>query len=287
MCYNEITKGLTSLENLNDLSIEEKREFVSQFNLIDDTFCSVVLEDKKACEYLLSALLGMEIEVVENKTQYSIKSIMEHSIILDVLVKDKTGRFFNVEINTYGEDHAHRLRFYSSLIDSKNLEKNKPYKKLPDLYMIYISKEDVLFGDDENFKHRNHYEIVQYVKGTDAVYDNGLYIHYFNTSVKDDNNKKLTELLEFIEKSDPKNNSFGALSERVNFFKYESEGVGSMCKIVQDYAKKYAKEYGDEREIKGKMECVENLLKKNFTLDEALETTKLNRETYEKYCQDQ
>lgn len=48
-----------------------------------------------------------------------------------------------------------------------------------------------------------------------------------------------------------------------------------MCKIVQDCV------------VEGKIECVENLLKKGFSLDEALETAELDRETYEEYYQNQ
>ena len=52
---------------------EQKRALVAQFNLMDDTFCSVVLEDKAACEYLLSVLFNKPIRVIENErsTQYA------------------------------------------------------------------------------------------------------------------------------------------------------------------------------------------------------------------------
>lgn len=266
------------MENLNDKSFEEKREFVSRFNLIDDTFCSVVLENKEASEYLLSVLLDKQIEVVENKTQYSLRSITEHSVILDVLARDESGHIFNIEVNSYDDDsHARRLRYYGAMIDCASLGKNQPYKNLPDLYMIYISRNDPIFGDD--FEHKNHYEIGHYIKGTDADYDNGLYVHYFNTSVKGESGSKLAALLKYIETSDPKNNSFGALSERVNYFKYEIKGVDSMCKIVEDYA--------DKKNLGKQIKIVKNLLKKNFTLEEALETAELDRETYEKYLSEQ
>lgn len=202
------------MENLINKSLEEKRKFVSQFNLTDDTLCSVVLEDKKASEYVLSVLLGKQIKVVENKTQYSLKSITEHSAILDVLAKD------------------------------------------------------------EDVKHKIHYEIGHYIKGIGTDYDNGLYIHYFNTSAAGKSRSKLAALMRYFENSDPKNNSFGALSRRVSYFKYE-RGVDSMCKIIEDYA------------IKKQIETVKKLLEMGLSLDKALIATSLDRETYEKYCQDQ
>lgn len=260
------------MKDLNKLNLKEKREFVSQFNLIDDTFCSVVLEDKEAAEYLLSILLNMKIKIVENKTQYSLKSLTEHSVILDILARDEKGRLINIEVNSYDDDdHARRIRYYAGMIDTANLGKKKPYRELPDLYMIYISKNDPLFGDDENFEHKIHYEIVHYVKGTDKVYDNGLHIHYFNTSAAGKSRSKLAALMRYFENSDPKNDSFGALSRRVNYFKSESKGVGSMCKIIEDY------------NIKTKVEMIDNLLKMGISLDIALNAAKIDRETYEKY----
>lgn len=249
------------MENLINKSLEEKRKFVSQFNLTDDTLCSVVLEDKKASEYVLSVLLGKQIKVVENKTQYSLKSITEHSVILGVLAKDETGRMFNIEVNSYDDDsHARRLRYYAAMIDCASLGKNKPYQDLPDLYMIYISKNDPLFGDDENVKHKIHYEIGHYIKGAGKDYDNGLYIHYFNTSAAGKSRSKLAALMRYFENSDPKNDSFGALSRRVSYFKYE-RGVDSMCKIIEDYA------------IKKQIETVKKLLEMRLSLDKALIAT--------------
>lgn len=48
-----------------------------------------------------------------------------------------------------------------------------------------------------------------------------------------------------------------------------------MCKIIQDYA------------VAKQIKIVNNLLKKGFTLEEALETAELDRETYEKYLSEQ
>lgn len=99
-------------------------------------------------------------------------------------------RLYNVEVNTYDDDdHAKRIRFYSSMIDSSSLNAGKPYRDLTDLYMIYISTKDPFADEnDKERKLKNHYEIKQYVDGLNIPYDNGLHIHYFNTEVKDDDN---------------------------------------------------------------------------------------------------
>ena len=260
-------------------TFEERRAMVSQFNLMDDTFFSVVMEDKAACEYLLSELLGKKIRVIENKTQYSIRNIENHSIILDALVEDENHDLFDVEVQSDSERryHERRLRYYRTAIDWSYLEKGAGYKELPELYMIFISDFDP-FGLNEN-----HYEIKQYVGDAVMPYDDGVHRLYFNTVVED--GTRLSDLLQYLKHSDADNNNFGALSRAVNHHKIIKEGVDTMCKAVEEYAAKQRA----EGEIKGKLEkaveTVRNMLKKNIPLETALECAEIDRQTYENYVE--
>ena len=56
---------INDLDELNR-TFEQKKWFVSQFNLMDDTFFSVVMENRAACEYLLTALLKKPIKYIKN-----------------------------------------------------------------------------------------------------------------------------------------------------------------------------------------------------------------------------
>ena len=40
-------------------------------------------------------------------------------------------------------DHARRVRYYVSMVDSEYLKKGKDYREMPEVYMIYISKTDL------------------------------------------------------------------------------------------------------------------------------------------------
>lgn len=81
------------------------------------------------------------------------------------------------------------------------------------------------------------------IKNGDAyvpVKDGGL-ICYANTEVKDDSDK--SELLQLFLKKDVFYNShFPKLSNRVKYFKDTEKGREEMCDIVENYAKKRAKE---------------------------------------------
>lgn len=257
-------------------SFEKKKELVSKFNLMDDTFFAVVMEDKAACEYLLSELLGKSITVKENKTQYSIRNIENHSIVLDAIIEDKDHKLYNVEIQISDQkDLEMRMRYYHTAIDWSYLEKRKSYKDLPELYMICITAFDPF---KENI---NHYEVEQYICGKNGQknYSDGIHRLYFNTAV--DDGTRLSELLQYLKHSEPDNNNFGALSKAVNYCKVQKKGVESMCKAVEEYAM----EQRLEGKIEGNVKTVKNMLKKGMSLETALECTELDKETYEKYAE--
>lgn len=253
---------------------EQKRALVAQFNLTDDDFFSVVMENKAASEYLLTALLGKPIKVIDNKTQYSIRNIENHSIVLDLLVEDEEHNVFDVEIQTSNEkNHERRMRYYRAAIDWSYLEKGRDYSELPELYMIFISEFDA-------FKqNRNHYEVKQLVG--DAPYDDGVHCLFFNTEV--DDGTGLSKLLQYLKHSDADNNSFGALSEAVRYHKANTKGVDIMCEAVREYAKGYAADQRNEGRLEGKIEAIKNMLKENIPLETALKYAEIDKATYEEH----
>lgn len=97
---------------------EQKRVLVSQFNLMDDTFFSVVMRDKAACEHLLSALIGKTVSIIEHKTQYLIKNIESCSVVLDAFVEDSDHSLYNVEVHKEDEgNHERRMRYNQTAVD--------------------------------------------------------------------------------------------------------------------------------------------------------------------------
>ncbi len=230
--------------------------------------------------YLLTQLLGKPVKVVETKTQYSIRNIEDHSIVLDALIRDDERKLYDVEIQVCDdENHAKRMRYYRTAIDWSYLEKGKDYNELPELYMIFITSFDTFdLG-------RNHYEIVQYVDNSDKIYDDGIHRLYFNTAVEDGSG--LSKLLQYIKHSDVNNNNFGALSQQVNYHKVTNKGVDIMSSEFLELLKTSKEQSMLEGELKGelktKVKTVRNLLKMNMPFETALEAAELDRQTYEEY----
>ncbi len=119
------------------------------------------------------------------------------------------------------------------------------------------------------------------------------------TQVKDDDNRELTELLDYMANTKADSNKFGALSDTVSYYKNQGKGVDSMCKIVEEYAEKYAERYAEkyaaeqrrkgeiEGEIKGRLKTVEKMVSNGVALDKALWFANLDQQTYEKYLKEQ
>ena len=274
----------------------EEEIIVSELNLMDDFLFSAVMEHKEACEFLISALLGIKVTVLEQKTQFSIRNIENHSIIYDVLVKDIYGKLYDVEINTgSGGCPEKRVRYYTSAIDWAFFDKGGDYKDIPEMYLLYITEEDPFkFGS-------NHYEVEQSLgkysrnRKSKKKYDNGVHVHYFNLEVKDKDNRELTALLQYLGKSDPNNTKFGALSEKVYYYKVHEEGVRYMCKQLEEYVIKERNkgeikgraeglaEGKAEGKLESKIEMVTNMLNLGYKKSEALKCAGIDAKTYNKY----
>ena len=84
-------------------------------------------------------------------------------------------------------------------------------------------------------------------------------------------------MLQYFRTADPEDRRFGALSETVREQKGVKGEIVDMCRAVEDYAK--------EREMITKSEIVNTLLKKGFSLSEALETAGIDEENYHRYSE--
>ena len=112
---------------------------------------------------------------------------------------------------------------------------------------------------------------------------------YLNAEVKD--GSELSDMLQYFKTADPDDERFGPLSKSVRKYKYVDEEVNNMCRAVEEYAKereriaveetakKAAKKTAEEI-AKTKTDFVDSLLKKGFSLQEALDLAKIDEDTY-------
>ena len=121
-------------------SIEARKALVKSMNLMDDTFFAAVMEDKEVCTYVLREITGIDTLTVKAcKVQYHIRNLISHSVILDILAEDDSGRVYNIEVQKSNEgNHPKRIRSYQANLDSVLLGKGCDYSDLPEAYFIFI-----------------------------------------------------------------------------------------------------------------------------------------------------
>lgn len=106
---------------------------------------------------IIKRATGFDVQniVVETEKQIPGMDLNKRGVRFDVYLTEedcKAGkdilRLFDIEPNNYYEpDLPKRSRFYQSLIDSQLLPTNTPFRKLPDIFMIWILPYDP-FGDN-------------------------------------------------------------------------------------------------------------------------------------------
>ena len=218
-------------------TFEQKRELVRSFTMFDDDFFAVVMEDKAAAQEVLRVLTEIpDLVVKEIKTQYSIRNLGTHSVILDALAEDSQHKLYNLELQVADQDdHQKRVRYYQSNIDISYLDKGRKYEDLPELYLIYMTKFDLFHLG------QTKYTIYRGIAGTDVILDNGVHELYINAA--NDDGTEIAELMEFFTETGTRKQQFPDLSGRIQYLKEEQEGVDRMCEAVR--------KYGDERQAAG------------------------------------
>ena len=92
---------MTGYKRVSEMTLEEKREKVAGFNVMDDVFFQKMMEDKEVCEEILRIILeNSKMRVIECVPQASIKNLNGKSVVLDVLCRDNDGKYCNVEVQT-------------------------------------------------------------------------------------------------------------------------------------------------------------------------------------------
>lgn len=257
---------------------EQKRAQVQKFNLMHDNFFAIVMQHKEALETVLRILLQRnDLCVREVRVQYSMRNLVGHSSVLDVLAEDHVGKLYNIEVQVRNEDdYQKRSRFYQSGIDTGFLEKGRHYKDLPEVYLIFITAFD-LFGDG-----LVSYEVQRVLKSSGRVVDNGVHELYFNAKATDDT--EVSRLLQYFMHTDPEETGFGSLSDTVRHYKNTEEGVSHVCDEVKRYGDERAAVAAERAKAEARVQLVSNLMQNmNCTLEQALKNLGISWEEYQGY----
>ena len=126
-------------------------------------------------------------------------------------------------------------------MDSELLRKGVGYDKLPEVYLFYISKEDIW---NRGLK---KYEVRQSLHcGDEAIpYNNGLHTIYVNAEI--DDGTSLAKLMQYLKTAEAGDASQGELSQYVNYVKSPKGGrkvMGEFEKYFREEGRKAGVEEG-------------------------------------------
>ena len=216
---------------------------IKKFTLLDDTFMTKVFENDIECtQFILRIIFNDDkIKVKEVTTQKRIKNLQGRDLQLDILAEKADGTKFNVEVQNENKGAIpQRARYHMSILDSNSLPAGKYFNALPDNYVIFITKNDVLNAN------LPIYHIHRTIDETGKSFADGSHIIYVNSKIQDDT--PLGRLMHDFCCKDPEKMHYKELADKTRYFKQETEGLKTMGNVMEQLIKKREKEYGNVME---------------------------------------
>ena len=219
---------------------------IQAMRLMDDDFMTVVFDgDNEITEFLLRILLNRDdLRVKKVTTQKEKRNLFGRSVRLDILAEDTKGKLYNVEVQRADEGASpKRVRYNQAMLDSHSLKKKEDFTQLPETYIIFITENDYYGLGQPFYKIKKTVELPS-TASTYLPFDDGCNIIYVNGRYRGDD--ELGKLMHDFCTPNADEMNYKELAEKVRYHKQETEGVRTMCRIVE--------EYGKEREAFGRAE---------------------------------
>ena len=264
-------------------SEDEKLEIVKGLRLIDDTLFEAFISDGDACEELLQVILdnpGLRIDrstLVPQKT-FSIQQ--GRSVRVDAYVEGEEDTVFNVEIQKSNDtNHVKRARYNAACITVKRSEPGDRFDDIQELYIVYITDFDLFKSG------LSAYHVEPCIKETGEFVDNGLHQIYINAHGRD--GSRISRLMKHFNEPDFSDEEFPKISDKVH--RLDKKEMFGMCKAVEDYAnkraKEYAKEYAEKQSIRIYIEATMKYsgLPEDKIIEEVVNRFKITKEEAKEY----
>ena len=207
---------------------ERYKEKIKHFTIMNDIFMRNVLKETACTEYILQVIMNRtDLKVIDQTLQKDYKNLQGRSAILDCVAKDAENNFFNVEIQGENDGASpKRARYHCGLLDMNLLNPGDPFDRLPETYVIFITKNDVL-GYNQPISH-----IQRRIKETEDIFQDGQHILYVNSKKQDDT--ELGRLIHDLHCEEADEMYSNILATRVHQLKETEEGVNQMCQELEE-----------------------------------------------------
>ena len=220
-------KATLELEGFEE-RCERYKEKIKDYMIMDDIFMRNVFKKRECVEYILQVVMNKkELQVIDHVLQKDYKNLQGRSAVLDCVAKDETNSQFNIEIQGENEGASpKRARYHSGLLDMNTLNPGEPFEKLPETYVIFITRNDIL-GYNRPICHIN-----RKVEEENELFEDREHIIYVNSKKQEDT--ELGRLMYDLHCKNAKDMYSDILSSRVYELKETEEGVKEMCKDMEE-----------------------------------------------------
>ena len=240
------------------MSKQKYFDVLQKLRLIDDILFSACFDDNPdGVQYILRIILDKpDLKVLKVQTQKNVENLYGRSVRFDV------GKLYNIEVQRAdsGASPA-RARYNSSMLDYHELQKSSDFKELPESFVIFITENDVLCGEQKI------YHIDRIIRETNKVFNDGTQIIYVNGSYKGEVGVPLDDLIHDFFCDNPADMRHKQLANRISFLK-SNEGVIEMRSALDDFLEQTKKET--------LLDSIRNLMDSlNLSLQQAMDALKI------------
>ena len=256
---------------------EKYKGIIKNFTLMSDIFMRNVFKKRECLEYVLQVIMKKkDLHVIDQIIQKDYKNLQGRSAVMDCVARDSTGKQFDVEIQQDNEGASpKRARYHSGLMDMNTLNPGQDFEKLPESYVIFITRDDILgYG-------LPIYHIDRQIKELNEAFQDEAHIIYVNSRKQDDT--ELGRLMHDLhcKKADEMHSPI--LAKRMYELKETQKGVELMCHEME---KIYSEgmESGEKRgELKAKKETILSLAEMGIPVNQIAKAVNLSEKDVQKW----
>ena len=264
-------------ENGLEVRYERYKGIIKNFTLMSDIFMRNVFKQRECLEYVLQVIMEkQDLKVIEQIIQKDYKNLQGRSAIMDCVARDSEGKQFDVEIQQDNEGASpKRARYHSGLMDMNTLNPGQDFDELPESYVIFITRDDIL-GYDFPI-----YHIDRHIKEADDSFQDEAHIIYVNSRKQEDT--ELGRLMHDLHCKNADEMHSPVLAQRVHELKDTQKGVELMCHEME---KIYSEgmESGEKRgELKAKKETALSLAEMGLPVEKIAKAVNHNVKDVQKW----
>ena len=214
-------------ENGLEVRYERYKGIIKNFTLMSDIFMRNVFKQRECLEYVLQVIMEkQDLKVIDQIIQKDYKNLQGRSAIMDCVARDSEGKQFDVEIQQDNEGASpKRARYHSGLMDMNTLNPGQDFDELPESYVIFITRDDILgYGFPI-------YHIDRHIKEADDSFQDEAHIIYVNSRKQEDT--ELGRLMHDLHCKNAGDMHSKILADRVYELKETQKGVEFMCREME------------------------------------------------------